>query len=306
MNTLRPQVKKNVSSLRKGLGWFATLVGVVLLIVLVGCPEDDSSSSSAPVTVALTDEATNNLSVTIRASALEDGDTTVWVIVFPAGTTLAGDDVATQIANVKAGGAVGLDSDEASVNSIANVSVDISSSDKTQDLTLAAADVALSGASSITAGTSYVVYVVIGNDTVDVDRVSSRLVVTATDETAPTATITGIVAFTSGSASNSFTITAASLDESATAYWIVVIHANTVNCTADNVISAPATGSDVAILSSAETGAAAARGSAAITVADNDFEVTSVPAISGGSHDACIVLEDAAGNRSDVITVVLP
>jgi hypothetical protein len=307
MNTLRPQVKKNVSSLRKGLGWFATLVGVALLIVLVGCPEDDSSSSSSPVTVALTNEATGNLTVMIRASELGMDDTTVWAIVFPDGTTLAGDLIADQIANVKNGGvSSGVDSAEMPVGSLANVMTDITSADKTEDLVLPL-DVTLSGAASITVGTSYVVYVVIGDGSPELDRVSSRLVVTATDAAAPTADLTGAVTFVSaGSASNSFAITAANLSEPATAYWIVVLDGGCANIEADIVKSAPENSDDeIAIPVSSANGAAPARGMADITAASNVLTVNTVPAISGGRQDACIVLEDGADppNTSDVIVV---
>jgi hypothetical protein len=309
MNTLRPQVKKNVSSLRKGLGWFATLVGVALLIVLVGCPEDDSSSSSSPVTVALTNEATGNLTVMIRASELGMDDTTVWAIVFPDGTTLAGDLIADQIANVKNGGvSSGVDSAEMPVGSLANVMTDITSADKTEDLVLPL-DVTLSGAASITVGTSYVVYVVIGNDTVDVDRVSSRLVVTATDGTAPTATIVAESVNSATSGVGSITATFTGLSEPATAYWIVV---DDGACPTDvaSVKDVPASG-EIAIAFTAANGGGPVRGSTEIDN-DADTDVSNVimitgaaPGISGGTHDLCIVLEDAAGNAGDVLTQIL-
>ena len=310
MNTLRPQVKKNVSSLRKGLGWFATLVGVALLIVLVGCPEDDSSSSSSPVTVALTNEATGNLSVTIRAGELGMDDTTVWVIVFPDGTTLAGDLIAERIANVKNGGiSSGFDSAEMPVASLANVMADITSVDKAQELTLPSSDVTLSGASSITAGTSYVVYVVIGDGSPELDRVSSRLVVTATDAVAPTATIVAESVNSATSGVGSITATFTGLSEPATAYWIVV---NDGDCPTDvaSVKDVPASG-EIAIAFTAANGGGPVRGSTEI---DNDADTDvgdeimitgAAPGISGGTHDLCIVLEDAAGNAGDVLTQIL-
>jgi hypothetical protein len=308
MNTLRPQVKKNVSSLRKGLGWFATLVGVALLIVLVGCPEDDSSSSSSPVTVALTDGIADNFSLTIRASAVEDLEDTVWAVVFPVGTALAGTGD-EQITNVQVGGpTAGVDNNGTASGTVAIFTDEFSANaDRTEDLAFMDT-VEISGSSSFTLGTEYAIYVAIGND--DGARlIGGRLVVTATDGTAPTATIVAESVNSATSGVGSITATFTGLSEPATAYWIVV---DDGACPTDvaSVKDVPASG-EIAIAFTAANGGGPVRGSTEIDN-DADTDVSNVimitgaaPGISGGTHDLCIVLEDAAGNAGDVLTQIL-